>query len=272
MTTEYNEYLEKALHQPCCVQVYDILDSTNRVARQLDASDVAEKPYLIIANEQTNGRGRLGRKFWSPPSAGLYMTLAFRPDFDLQRLMLITPYAALAVCRAIETVTGLEPKIKWVNDIYLNEKKICGIMTEAQTNPINGSIGKILLGIGVNCFDADMPDDLKEIAAHIENPLHEFTKEELAAEIVNQFFECMQEPDTSKIIDEYKNRSFLLGEQITIYKQIAGQSPDRNTSGGIKAYAIDIDINGGLVVKYLEGPHSGEIETITSGEVSVRKW
>lgn len=111
MTTEYNEYLEKALHQPCCVQVYDILDSTNRVARQLDASDVAEKPYLIIANEQTNGRGRLGRKFWSPPSAGLYMTLAFRPDFDLQRLMLITPYAALAVCRAIETVTGLEPKI-----------------------------------------------------------------------------------------------------------------------------------------------------------------
>ena len=89
---------------------------------------------------------------------------------------------------------------------------------------------------------------------------------------MNQFFACIAEPDTGKLIREYKNRSFILGEQIIIYNTITGQSPDRNTSGGIKARAIDIDSNGGLVVEYMEGRRMREMETITTGEVSNRKW
>ena len=125
------DYLAENLTVPCRIQIHDVLDSTNRVARELEPSDVADKPHLIIANEQTKGRGRLGRSFWSPPSTGLYMTLAFRPNFGLDKAMLITTIAAVAVCRAMDQVTGLRPKIKWVNDIYLGDKKVCGIMTEA---------------------------------------------------------------------------------------------------------------------------------------------
>ncbi len=266
------DFLEENLTVPCRIQIHDVLDSTNRVARELDAADVADKPSLIIANEQTKGRGRLGRTFWSPPSSGLYMTLAFRPDFGLDKAMLITTFAAVAVCRALEAVTGTHPKIKWVNDIYLNGKKVCGIMTEAQSNFETGNIDKIILGTGVNCFEASLPEDLKDIATHIANPKKEFTRAQLAAAIVNQFYACLAEPDSGRLIREYKNRSFILGEQIVIYNTITGQSPDRNTSGGVRARAIDIDSNGGLVVEYMEGRRMREMETITTGEVSIRKW
>ena len=104
------DYLEEHLTMPCRIQIHEVLDSTNRAARELDAADVADKPHLILANEQTKGRGRLGRSFWSPPSSGLYMTLAFRPDFGLDKAMLITTFAAVAVCRAMEEVTGVSGK------------------------------------------------------------------------------------------------------------------------------------------------------------------
>jgi len=266
------DFLEENLTVPCRIQIHDVLDSTNRAARELDVSDVADKPTLIIANEQTKGRGRLGRSFFSPPSSGLYMTLAFQPDFGLNKAMLITTFAAVAVCRALEEVTGTHPKIKWVNDIYLGGKKVCGIMTEAQSNFETGSIDKIILGIGVNCFEAALPEDLEDIATHITNPKKDFTRAQLAAAIVNQFYACLAEPDSDRLIREYKNRSFILGEQIIIYNTITGQSPDQNTSGGIRARAIDIDANGGLVVEYMEGRRMREMETITTGEVSVRKW
>lgn len=266
------DYLLEHLALPCRIQVHDCLDSTNRVARELDSADLADAPSLIIANEQTHGRGRLGRSFYSPPGTGLYMTLAFRPDFGLNKAMLVTTIAAVAVCRAIDDVTGLRAKIKWVNDIYLGDKKICGIMTEAQSNFETGNIDKIILGIGVNCFECAFPEDLQEIAGHIEAPKKEFTRAQLAAAIVNQFYGCLAEPDTGKLIREYKSRCFILGEQIVIYNTITGQSPDRNTSGGIRARAIDIDSNGGLVVEYMEGRRMREMETITTGEVSVRKW
>lgn len=266
------DYLLENITHPCRVQVYDKVDSTNRLARELEPADVAEKPVLIAANEQTGGRGRLGRSFFSPPGTGLYMTLAFRPDFGLNKAMLVTTIAAVAVCRALDEVTGLRGKIKWVNDIYLGDKKVCGIMTEAQSNFETGNIDKIILGIGINCFETSWPEDLAEIAGHVENPKKEFTRAQLAASVINHFYACLEEPDAGKLIREYKSRCFILGEQITIYNTITGQSPDRNTSVGIRARAIDIDSNGGLVVEYLEGRRMREMETITTGEVSVRKW
>lgn len=261
------DQLDQDLKFPMKVQVHDVIDSTNRVAREVDTS---KGPHLILANEQTQGRGRLGRSFWSPPGSGLYMTLAFRPTFGLERAMLVTTIAAVAVCRGIEEVTGLHPKIKWVNDIYLNGKKICGIMTEAQSNFETGNIDKIILGIGVNCFQVAFPEEIADIATHIEHPQKPFTRTQLAASIINHFMEAINEQDTGKLIREYKSKSFILGEQIMIFDTITGQSPDKNTKG-IKARAIDIDRNGGLVVEYLEGRRMREMETITSGEISVRK-
>jgi len=252
---------------PCKVQIFDVIDSTNRVARELVSCEI---PHLIIANEQTKGRGRLGRSFYSPANSGLYMTLAFKPSFGLDRAMLTTTFAAVAVCNAIEKTLGLYPKIKWVNDLYMNGKKVCGIMTEAQTSVETGNIDRIILGIGINCFDAQMPEELEDIAASLGQAKKEYTRNQLAAAISNEFFTLLDEPDTKKILRQYKSRSFILGEQIMIFNTITGHSPDKN-SKGIRARAIDIDDNGGLVVEYLEGRRMREMDTITTGEISIRK-
>ena len=262
------DYLKEQIKKPCHIYLYDVLDSTNRLAREMDVRD---RPNLILANEQTQGRGRLGRSFYSPANDGLYMTLAFRPDFGLDKAMLVTAFAAVAVCRAVDQVSGLRTKIKWVNDIYLNGKKICGIMTEAQSNFETGNIDKILIGIGVNCFRTTLPEELQETATYLENPQKEFTRAQLAAHIVNELFAVLSEPDRKKLLREYKSRSFILGEPIMIYNTLTGQSPTKETKG-IRARAIDIDDNGGLVVEYMEGRRMREMETITTGEVSIRKW
>ena len=155
------DYLRENITHPCRIQVLEKVDSTNNAAKLINA---CEPPRIIVANEQTKGRGRLGRNFYSPPGTGLYMTIAFCPDFGLDKAMLVTTIAAVAVCRAIEQVTGLYPKIKWVNDIYLNGKKVSGMMTEAQSNFETGNIDKIILGIGVNCFPGSFPEELSDIA------------------------------------------------------------------------------------------------------------
>ena len=119
------------LRYPCELKIFDSVDSTNNVAKDLRPSD---KPVLIIANKQTAGRGRLGRTFASPSGTGLYMSVSLKPDFGLDKSLYVTMAAAVAVCRAVETVAGIRPKIKWVNDVFHNGKKVCGILTEAQSN------------------------------------------------------------------------------------------------------------------------------------------
>lgn len=260
-------YIKENLTFPCKVHILEEVDSTNNYAKNFD--DLSS-PHLVIANSQTKGKGRLGRSFYSPHSKGLYMTLAFKPDFGLEQSMLVTTVAALAVCQAFESVTGLGPKIKWVNDIYLNEKKVCGILTEAESNFETGTINKIVVGIGINCFEQNFPEEIADKAAFIGTAPKEFSRSQLAAAVVNKFFELLNNFDKRKVLREYKSRSMLLGQQILLYGTSYGALPE-NGGKGIRARAIDIDENGGLIVEYLEGRRSREMETITSGEVTIRK-
>ena len=254
------------LDKNCVVQVLDIVDSTNTYAKTLECS---ESPALVVANEQTNGRGRLGRSFYSPSSKGIYMTIAFKPNFDLERILLMTPLAAVAVCKAFEEVAGVQPKIKWVNDIYLQEQKVCGILTEAESDIDSGNIGKIIVGIGINCFEQEFPDDIKDRATFIKNPSKDYDRNTLIASLTNKFFELLDNFDKTTLMNEYKSRSMLLGQTVLIYGTNHSALPE-NGGKGIKAKAIDIDENGGLVVEYLEGPMINRIESITSGEVTIR--
>lgn len=265
------DYIKEKISHPCRVRVLEKVDSTNNAAKLTTCSEIAQ---IIIANEQTGGRGRLGRDFYSPGGAGLYMTIAFKPSFGLDKAMLTTAAAAVAVSRAVEEVSGLRPKIKWVNDIYLGEKKLCGILTEAESNFETGLIEKIIVGIGVNCFRSSVPDELKDVMAFMENPKHDFSRNELAAAIANIFFSLLDNFDKPGLIREYKSKSFILGEQIRIFNpaiaRSMGLSPAKEKEG-IKARAIDIDENGGLVVEFLEGRRSREMETLTTGEITIRK-
>lgn len=246
------------LRYPCELKVFDVTDSTNNVAKE---SHVGLKPLMVVADRQTAGRGRLGRSFASPGGSGIYMTLALRPTFDLDKSLYVTMAVAVAVCRAIERVAGIKTRIKWVNDIFYQQKKVCGILTEAQTNFETGKIDTLIIGIGVNCFPGSLPEELKDIAGCLADT-DAFSRAELAAEIANEALDILEDLNSMAFLREYRSKCFILGKNIYIHPNLDNRS--------IRARAIDIDDNGGLVVEYMEGRKMRQMETLTTGEVSIR--
>src|SRR3712207_2453944 len=142
---------------------------------------LTETPLFVVSNKQTSGRGRLGRTFFSPASTGVYMTIAMKPTFDFDKALYVTMSTAVAVCKAIEEVSGVRAKIKWVNDIFVGGKKVCGILTEAQTNFETGKINGLVIGIGINCFSNNMPEDIQNIAGSIAGRRNAFSRSQLVA-------------------------------------------------------------------------------------------
>lgn len=247
------------LRYPCQLKIFDTVDSTNNVAKELPVTDT---PIMVLTNKQTGGRGRLGRAFASPAGTGLYLTIALRPDFDLDKALYVTMAAAVAVCRAIETVTGLKVKIKWVNDLFYNNKKICGILTEAQTNFETGRIDSLIIGIGVNCFPGSFPEEISEVAGCLCQTKNAFSRGRLAAEIFNETMTILEDLQSKSFLREYRAKCFILGKDILVHPNLDDRA--------IRAKAIDIDDNGGLVVEYMEGRKARQMETLTTGEVSIR--
>lgn len=255
------------MNTECPVHFFDSTTSTNAVAAELatgvqvgktapEADQGTPHGTLVIARYQTAGRGRLGRSFASPDDSGIYMSIILEPADT--NPVLITTAAAVAICRAIEKVCSEKTQIKWVNDIYLNSKKVCGILAESVTDYRTGAITHIILGIGINCNQTAIPPELTDIAGAIEG---DFSINQLAAEVYNQVMLLADDLHPEKFIGDYRQRSMVLGETVTVYK--GGYSPDKP---GQPARVLDIDENGGLKVIY----SSGERETLTTGEISIR--
>lgn len=237
--------------------VYKTVASTNDTAKSM-ALEGAPHGTTVLAFHQSHGKGRLGRTFLSPANTGIYMSILLSPTVDMTQSVPITTAASVAVSRAIKKVCGITPSIKWVNDIYVNGKKICGILTEAMTDFESGQIQHLILGIGINCSVEGFPEELLTIAGALEG---DFSKNQLAAEVLNQLIPLMDNLEDRSFIKDYKEWSMVLGKNITVYK--GGYS---ETAQGRSAYVLDIDENGGLVVLY----SSGEQETLSSGEISIR--
>ena len=252
--------LESLVNRPTKIKVFDSIGSTNNYAKTLE---IGETPIVIIANTQTAGKGRHGRSFSSPKDSGLYMTIAFKPTFDLAKSPFITLATAVAVCHAIDEVCGISPKIKWVNDLYYRNKKICGILSEAQTNLETGRIDSLIIGIGINCFPGEFPPELSEIAGWISDEKDSFSKTKLAAAVINNLLDTLDHIGDKAFIQEYRRRCFVLGKGILVHP-LTGERP-------IKARAIDIDEDGSLIVEYMEGIKMREMESLTTGEVSIRE-
>lgn len=242
------------------IEVYDILDSTNLKARQL-SDDGASHGTVVIALQQTAGRGRLGRDFFSPRE-GLYLSIIIKPSFALDRAAAVTTAVAVAVAEAVEKVCGKQAGIKWVNDIYCDGKKICGILTEGITNFETGRVETMIIGIGVNTTVKDFPEELLDIAGAVEG---NYSKAQLAAEIIAGTLRFIGDQENSTFIDSYKQRSIVLGRDITVYKGRYLTSPEKDLSG-IPAKALDIDNAGRLIVQY----ENGTREALSSGEISIR--
>lgn len=241
------------------IRVYKTIDSTNQEAKKFLMDDDIPHGTVLLSEEQTAGRGRFQRKFFSPSNNGIYMSVILRPNIELSKAIHITTSAAVSVCRAIENLTNKRPKIKWVNDIFLDEKKICGILTEASGNFESGRVENVVVGIGINfkTKEADFPDDIKGVAGSIfEGEEPNITRNQLVAEILNELLYMCDNLEDKSIMQEYKVLSFVLGKKVSFLKN--------NRLN--KAKAVDISDEGALVVQY----ENGDLDYLNSGEISIK--
>ena len=237
--------------------------STNTALRAL-AEAGAPEGTVYIAQSQTGGRGRMGRSFFSPAGTGLYLSLLLRPvSWKPARAAQLTAAAAAAMCEAIREVTGKEPGIKWVNDILLDGKKVCGILTEASFSMESGVLEYAVLGLGINVYppEGGFPKELGEIAGAVLDAPGEDVRSRLAGEFLNRFLSCYAHPEDRSFLDTYRRRSVAVGREVTVL------------SGGHErrafAYAVDDDCR--LLVRCDDGTEQalsyGEIRiTIDQGE------
>lgn len=240
------------------LEVHKVLDSTNTECKRR-VIEGAPHGLTILAEEQTAGRGRLGRDFYSPAKTGIYMSILVHPSMDGSDAMLLTTAASVAVCRGLTKVLPVEPQIKWVNDIYLNGKKVCGILTEAISNFEMGKIDAVIVGIGINYRTEEFPEDIKDRAGAVETT-SAIPRNQLVAAVLNAFWEIYEHIGDRVFIKEYRRRSMVLGKDIRILEK--GQWKD--------AKAVDVNDDGGLVIQ-IENP-DGSIgqRVLQTGEITLR--
>ena len=204
-------------YRDCAIRVDSRVTSTNTQAKKL-AADGAAAPSLLLADGQTAGRGRMGRTFFSPPGTGLYMSVLLRPAVRAEELPLVTLAAAAAVCEAVEEAAGVSTRVKWVNDVLVDGRKVAGILTEAVGDLESGTMECVVVGVGVNVkTPADaFPEELRERAGSL-LPAR-VSRCDLAAGIANRLLAYAAALPERRYLEPYRNRLAVLGKPVQ-YKQ-----------------------------------------------------
>ena len=214
------EYIKSHLTNQRNVQVLDSVDSTNNYLKKMKKNEKMEE-MVVIADAQTAGRGRLGRSFMSNQASGIYMSILLKPTFSLEYAKKLTCLAAAATSLAIDQMAGTKTTIKWVNDIYLNSKKICGILTEGSTSIEQGSLEYVIIGIGINMYHQEFSEDIRRIATTIEDETNQIiSRNELIIAIINQIDAYLKNIDDHTYMHEYIKKSFVIGKKVELYQNI----------------------------------------------------
>ena len=246
---------EAAGDYPAPIHLYDRLESSNQTAKRLALSG-APHGTLVLTNQQSAGRGRMGRKFESPAGQGIYLSLLLRADIPAADAQTVTVSAAVAVCRAVKALCGLELSIKWVNDLYYHGKKVCGILTEAGADLESGRLEWLVVGIGLNFTTPPeaFPAELRRLAGSLfPGGPAPVSRVALAAAIARELLTLCPAFDC---LEEYRARCFVPGHWVTV-------CTGRETYA---ALALSIDDAGRLVVRR----ENGREEALQHGEVSIR--
>ena len=239
---------------------YPTITSTNDRAKTLSVPDRRQN-YYLAAEEQTGGRGRRGRSFYSPAGQGLYLTGLYFPDISPLRASRFTAYVAVAICRAVEEVCGFAPGIKWPNDILWEGKKLCGILTEMALESESGAIQYMITGMGINIAQdpEDFPEDIRDLAGSLKMACGKTPRRDtLCAALINALddvYDAFLSEDPS-VLEYYEAHCVTLGHAVTI---IIGDQH-------IPAFAEALSDDFGLTVRYEDGRR----ETVYAGEVSLR--
>jgi BirA family biotin operon repressor/biotin-[acetyl-CoA-carboxylase] ligase len=266
------QQLSPALRDQFQFQIYQTIDSTNTRMKEL-AVKGAPAWTVLLAEEQTNGRGRMNRNFYSPYGTGIYMSILLRPDFLAEASGMLTVMAAVAVTDAILQVYGIETEIKWVNDVYFQQKKVCGILAEAAMKPDYKMLDYVVLGIGINVETprTGFPEELLKIATSLDtnlatNVTTDFYKDEIdkrsmlitsVLQNISKYYELAINGEMAKILECYRKRSFLIGRQVVV----VGNETEL-------LRVIGIGDKGELIVQDSDGNR----RFLSSGEVSVKEW
>ena len=238
------------------IVIYDEIDSTNTEAkRRLYSSDVKDFT-VIVADMQKGGRGRTGKSFTSPKGSGVYFSIILHPkdSYDFSYFDLTTVKAAVAVAEGIRESTGKQAEIKWVNDLFLKGKKICGILSELDADFESRSVKSVIVGIGINVNKPkdDSFKDLKDIAGYIGTDV---IRNEILSCVLNDFYENNYVKSDQEIIDYYKKHSLVIGRDLSFV--LNGKK--------YSAKGVDINDKGNLIVDT-----GSERLTLSSGEVSIK--
>lgn len=241
------------------IEILKTIDSTNNYLK-LRAQDKAIEGLVAIAEQQTEGKGRKGKSFFSPAGSSIYMSVLLKPKIKISNINLITIIAAISVVEAIYNTTEIQTSIKWVNDVMYNNKKLCGILTEASIEGESGDINYIVLGIGINVKKINFPDDIKNVATSLGNITSiDYNRNELIGQLLNQLennYNKLFSNNQCELINSYRNYLSMLGNEINV---ILSDSTYR-------AKALDIDENAHLIIQL----PSGEITKINCGEISIK--
>ena len=236
--------------QDLLIEVHDELSSTNTLTKER-VSDSKHR-FLVAANHQTAGRGRRGRAFYSPEGVGLYFSLGIPWVYELSPTS-VTTLTAVAVSRVLQRMFDVDVKIKWVNDLFLENKKICGILTEATSDLETGAVSAVVIGIGINLKapKEGYPEAIASIAGAVSNCEASFDRNLLTGNIVNEIGALLDFFSDHSYMEEYRARSFLLGRPVML-------------DSGETIVPIDVSDEGALI--YREGD---ELIHLSSGEVRV---
>ncbi len=250
--------IKSHLPQGMTLSVLEKASSTNRLL--CEAAKAGAGEALLIAKSQTEGRGRFDRRFYSPKDSGIYMSLLLRPALDAACFPLLTPLAGVAVAEAVEAVSGKRAGIKWVNDIYLDGKKLSGILAEGGFSPIP----YVVIGIGINAYTPkDLPKELKGTVTSVFGEREgEDKREALLCELLDRFFTYYRAlPDTS-FMESYRRRSILIGKRVWVHNAAFDTA---KTKEGRAALCLGIDDGGALLVRYEDGSEAA----LSAGEVTL---
>lgn len=239
---------------------FDVIGSTNTEAKRL-AQEGAPHGTVLLAHRQTGGRGRMGRSFSSPAGQGIYMSVILRPGCTAAELMHLTCAVAVAMCDAVEQVSGFRPRIKWINDLLAKDKKLGGILTELSLIPRTDRVDFAIVGIGINCLQetGDFPPELQDIAISLKTATGRAVDTVQLAAAMMVALHSMSEmllSDKAFLMARYTKDCSTLGQDILLLR-----GNERTP-----CHALSLDPDGALVAKFPDG----SIEVIHSGEVSVR--
>lgn len=240
------------------IAFHESIDSTNNHAKVL-AEAGADAWTVVIADKQTAGRGRMGRQFHSPEATGLYMSIILRPTCQAQEANLLTIAAAAAVCEGLQDVFAVEAQIKWVNDCFVNGRKVAGILTEGAIGLEEQKLRYAVVGIGINIAPPKegFPEDLESIAgAVVSHQVEDVERSRLANAILERFYDYAENLLQRTYFEVYRERLMMLSRNVIL---IQGKQKE-------KVFVMDLELDGSLTVRQ----EDGKIKRVNSGEVSLR--